>query len=124
MFKKLFLVLSFLLAAYEPFCNAITVEMPNAHILMRKFGDWGLDHFIEKTNVIEELANRSLTPKEIYKIRFKALKAYMPHTPDRITAAAVIMNVREAFKSFFNEFPEAKHEYDLLAKRGGVLNEL
>lgn len=141
MFKRL-LVIAFLATPFTQFCGAMEpaknkdateneqkfVFMPDEEKLTKLFADNGGKDFIEKTDAIKQLAERTLLPGGIEIVKSMLLCQYanalgkMPYHLKTMVKIQAKMAFEAVFKEILKDFPEAQKELDLLKKEIKQLN--
>ncbi len=125
MFKRILLAV-LLTISYNQFCGAMQsstmplekciVTMPNEATLKGLFSVFGMDYFVEKTNVIRQLAGRELFPDGIERAKQLLLADYsetfkgMPRFMSNRLVVQAAMGFDAIIDKVLQDFPGAREQ--------------
>ncbi|MEX0940302.1 MAG: hypothetical protein WDZ41_03005 [Candidatus Babeliales bacterium] len=86
------------------------VKLPSAEILTKRFEGKGFDHFIEKTNIVEELADKTFESVGVALKIELALHDYNENLQQPMMSIMMQMRKPEIFEIVLKDSPEAIEE--------------
>ncbi len=91
-----------------------TVKMPKAEILKKRLCKIGMDHFIEKTNIVDQLADKEKAPLGVAMSIEQAFADYCdylggPQNPACITSQ---MSKPMIYRALLEDYPDALAELE------------
>ncbi len=99
--------------------NFAMIEMPTAEVLEERLNKAGFGHYMEKTDIVESLANKELVPIGVHNIVFTSMLDYSKHLEETMPGpyckagqAAFYIRKRQLFEVLLEDFPEALKELE------------
>lgn len=108
-FKKITLILGLLLVKLN-FVNSVPVKLPCKEVLSQRFYENELSHFMEKTTIVQQLADKSKEPSGVALILDLALYDYSEYNKNPMMDAVMHMRRKNILEIILKDYPEELKE--------------
>ena len=104
------LSIGFILSMATVASFATPVQLPSAELLRQRFAEIGLDHFVEKTTIVKDLAGQSKEPLGVAMSIELAMSDYAECLKNPIVAMTTNMLKPAMFEAILKDHPAALNE--------------